>query len=48
MSHRSELELEMKMMRAPAIRAEITDDELPKRFAAQIADLARKLREIDE
>jgi hypothetical protein len=48
MPHRSErLELEMKMMRAPANwRAEMTDEKLPKRFAAQIADL--KLREINE
>ena len=49
MSHKNErVELEMKIMRYRQLARRISDEELLKRFAEQIADLEQKLREIDE
>ena len=49
MPHQNErVELEMKIMRYRQLARRISDEELLKRFAEQIADLEQKLREIDE
>jgi hypothetical protein len=47
-SKNERVELEMKIMKYRQLASRITDEELLKRFAEQIADLERKLREIDE
>ena len=49
MSHKNErVELEMEIMRYRQLGRRITDDEFLKRLREQIAELERKLREIDE
>ena len=49
MSHRNErVELEMKILRYRQLMRRMTNEELLKQFAEQIAALEQKLREIDE
>jgi hypothetical protein len=47
-SKNERVELEMKIMKYRQLARRVTDEELLKRFAEQIADLEQKLREIDE
>lgn len=42
------VELEMKILRYRQLMRRMTDEELVKRFAEQVAALEQKLREIDE
>jgi hypothetical protein len=49
MPHKNErVELEMEIMRYRQLGRRITDDEFLKQLREQIAELERKLREIDE
>jgi hypothetical protein len=49
MTHENErAELEMRIAQYRQLALRISDEELLKRFATQIAELEQKLREIDE